>query len=277
MTDVDKIRGPYFMVDDLCDTGYQPSMPLNQTDIRTLEAAIEVLDRVQDARLVGEVLMATGALSKVIRHCGSDAKVVAPIERPRIDGMAGEQAGTAYAGLSFAEAAVSHLATVRRSQRAIEILEALQRGGFEMTGERPLISLITAMRKREQNDESLVQIARGVWCLRGHMTEKERAAVQHKERTARGMQRAKAAGVTIGSKIKITAELAAKLKVMMEQGASNADMAAIAKVHKQTIYLARPKLEVWKPGEPWPPKTAPSDDDKDTDDSPLAHKLRVVQ
>lgn len=276
MTDVDKIKGPYFSVDDFFDIRYQPSMPLNQTDIWTLEAAIEVLDRVQDARLVGEVLMATGALSKVIRHCGADAKVVTPVERPRMDGMAGEQSGTAYAGLSFAEAAVSHLATVRRSQRAIEILEALQRGGFEMTGERPLISLITALRKREVNDASLVQIGRGVWCLREHMTDKERAAVQHKERTSRGMQRAKAAGVTIGSKQKITAELAEKLKVMMEQGASNADMAAIAKVHKQTIYLARPKLAVWKPGEPWPPKSAPSDE-KDRDDSPPTHKLRVVQ
>ncbi len=256
-------------------------MAINEADLLTLEAAIEVLDRVQDARLVSEVLMATGAMSKIIRfHSAAKDRTA---DKARVNGMAGAQQIGMFAGLSLAEAAIKHLSIVKRSQRATDLVRALQEGGFEMTADQPIAALSAALKRRNTNDDNLVKITNGLWCLREFLTDKERAAVEHKRRTARGMDRARSAGVQIGTRLKVTAEIAAQLKTMFEQKAGYAEMTRVTGIKRPSIYTWRKAILAWNPGEPWPPrdmKGRKEDEEQqgvEQSTSPLVSHLRAVK
>ena len=235
-------------------------MRINHDDLMVLTAAINALDRIDgvDARLHQDILMASANLGRIVRAAEAVNVAVpqAPSSKPRIDGTAADQSKSRFAGMSLSEAAVEHLAAVGRSQRTKEIVAALMDAGFETTAESPASALVRALDRRAKNYPDLVKVSFGVWCLRQHLTDKEKAAVAHKERTARGMKQAKLRGVRVGIPPKLTEETALKIKQLRASGESACVAAEATGVSHSTVYNWEKVIEEWNPGEPWPPKGA---------------------
>ena len=253
-------------------------MRISQQDLRCLEAAVDALDRVDgiDTQLRNEILMAQAVLGRIIRS--NTTASVAHGAAPRVDGMTGYQRPQSeFSGMSISEAAVSFLQTSMRSRRTTEILKALQDGEFEMTAARPEASLTAALERRAKNYRDVVKVAKGLWCVAEFLTDKERASLEHKARTARGMKQARARGVRLGTATKLSEEMAVRAKDLFEQGLPIRAIGDAIGVSHNTVRNWREKIKKWSPGQSWPPTDLADQEDETPAPQVGSGHLRAVK
>lgn len=205
---------------------------------RAYEAAIAALgaEVAENRDDEADIDKATAALTRILRRRHTTTSDAVPLEDDvRPDGLhmpKGNRKGE-YAGLSIGDAAVLCLERSAEAMTLRQMIDAIEAGGFEMTSNRPESSLSTALNRREGNHADAIHVARGKWKHRCHLTPAEQAAQEHKERTLRGMQKAKARGVRLGSPPKLDAP---KVEEMFRQGKSVAEIAHHFGVSKSALY-----------------------------------------
>ena len=178
---------------------------------------------------------AAAALDRIVRRRSGGRSIQA--DPVGVDGMAAPSANSdKYRGMSISEAAAMYLKEVGREMRVADIVEALIRDGFEVTAERPSTALTTALDRRSSNFNDVVKIRHGVWCHESNLTDKQRATLEHKKRTSRGMQRRKARGLTVGQPAKLTPQVQAEIERMIISGKKVKEIAQRFGVTTNAIY-----------------------------------------
>lgn len=211
---------------------------------------------------------AAAALDRIVRRRNGGRSTQA--DPARVDGMAAPSAGSdKYRGMSISEAAAMYLKDVGHEMRVADIVEALIRDGFEITAERPSTALTTALDRRSSNFNDVVKMRHGVWCHVDNLTDKQRAALEHKKRTSRGMQRRKARGLTVGQPAKLTPQVQAEIERMIISGKKVKEIAQRFGVTTNAIYN---RFNAARLAE----LRALSASGDDRDDSDPANHLRVV-
>jgi transposase-like protein len=212
-------------------------MARDPTALTKYEAALAALrceffvDHHDDA----DIDKAAAALDRIVRRRnGGHSTQADPV---RVDGMAAPSANSdKYRGMSISEAAAAYLKDVGHEMSVADVVEALIRDGFEVTAERPSTALTTALDRRSANFNDVVKIRYGVWCHADNLTDKQRAALEHKKRTSLGMQRRKARGLSVGQPAKITPQIEGEIERMIINGKRVKEIAQRFGVTDNAIY-----------------------------------------
>ncbi len=133
----------------------------------------------------------------------------------------------------MSEAGAACLESASDGMRAPQIIEAIVAGGCEVTAEKPEASLNTALKRRAKSHRDVAHVGRGVWKHTSKLTEREMAAQEHKERTLRGMEKARERGTRMGAPTKLDQNVAAEL---FRKGYSVAQVAKECGVAKSAVY-----------------------------------------
>jgi hypothetical protein len=226
-----RIKG-HLLVDGSRVDDYKPAMPRDPNELAKYREAIAALELAEpvDRLDVDDIDKASGALLRMCRrrasHTGALTKEVS-----------GNESNISYRGLSISEAAAKYLKLAGKAQRAAAIIEAVVAGGFETTSEKPISALKVALERRARNYDDVVLVAYGTWTHRDNLTDKDKAALEHKARTSRGMAAARQRGVLIGPAPKITPEIEAEMEKLIEDGWGIRDIAKRYKVSEGAVRL----------------------------------------
>lgn len=199
-------------------------MARDPNELAKYAAALDALEyaTAADRDDEADIDKATASLKRMMRRRQSQATpnkgAGSLADTPRQDGMAAQHNTTAYKGMSMSEAASAYLKTLGRSEKAIRIVEALVEQGWETTADHPEHSLSSALERRATNYGDVVKVGRGVWTHKDHLTPKQRAAIEHKQRTSRGMAQRKARGLPLGQPSKLTPEIRQRIDAAISGG-----------------------------------------------------------
>jgi hypothetical protein len=247
----------------------------DSTRLKTYQAALQALsqDRRESSEERADVDSATAALFRICARLGGQASPLAaspdglgsvapPEERAVVkQGRASDEAKPSpYDGLSISEAATEILRSNQAPLRAKAIIRVLEDSGYEMTAAKPEIALATALTRRAGNYGDVVRIGFGTWALRDWYSKKKLASLQHKARTAEGMERAKANGNRVGALPKLNEHQAAEFKRLVDQGVDKKHILSVFPMSVGSYYNYRKMVAGWKPGEPWPPSAEKDDE-----------------
>jgi hypothetical protein len=220
--------------------GYKRAMPHDPNELAKYRAALDALQVAVahggDASDAADIDKAYAALGRMCRRregqLAQSKEVPVPAPAP-----APAPASMPYAGLSVSEAAAKYLLSAGSAQRASKIVEALTSAGFEMTAERPVASLKVALERRSKNFGDVLLVAYGTWTHRENLTDKERAALEHKAQTKRGLMAARERGKQVGARLRLTPEIEAEMEKLLADGCKLKEVAAKFGFAQPTIRL----------------------------------------
>ena len=176
-------------------------------------------------------------------------------------------AGGPYVGLTLIDAAVEYLKSHQKLVAVGMICAVLESAGFAFASGHPTRALGEALRKRMIRHGDIFGVGSGLWGYRDNFTPAQitrltkkhagmggRSPEEHGTKTKGGIERRRANGKRIGAERKFTAEKAAELLRLLDEGWSVRRVCNRLKISTATYYNHRKLLKAWKVGEPWPPK-----------------------
>ena len=220
---------------------YKRAMPRDPNESEKYQAAIDALHVAESLDLSdsADIDKALASLARMLKRRGGLA--IASKEAPA---SAHAPDSKLYAGLSLSEAAAKYLLSAGTAQRATKIIEALRAGGVEMSAEQPVSSLKAALQRRSNNFGDVHQVAYGTWTHQLNLTDKERAALEHKGRTKRGLLAARGRGKQIGARPKLTQEQWAEIEETLSKGKTVTEAAKQFGVSRATVALKYKRAKV---------------------------------
>lgn len=215
-------------------------MDADNTTLDKYAAAVDALEaeKHQDRDDMDDIDRAIASLRRIVRRRRPQVKTPeahVKHDAARIDGMAAPIATGAFKGLSSAEAAVKILLDAGRQLKTKIIVNELERAGFDQSTASPGSTLSGALQRRADNFGDILKVCHGTWIHRDHLTTKIVAAMEHRERTQRGMAQRKARGLHIGAVSKITPERMDEIRAMRAEGKSVTAIARHFGYHPNTV------------------------------------------
>lgn len=180
----------------------------------------------------------------------------------------GDTEATPLAGLPYTEAIAQYLARGAgpNPQTPAEIWAGLQREGVKVAAADPARAIAAHLVKRKNSVGDVFSPGWGKWDAKAHYTptkirklaklnagfggDKREA---HIEKTKRGLQAARQSGKRLGRPPAINVEQVQNFLRFRAEGRSIADACSLAGIKLSSYGNYRIAIEMWKPGDPWPP------------------------